>query len=920
MSFESQISQQVANLTNRLNTITQQARKIWELPWQAILNPASKIHVSNSSNESEFITIQQILDAAISFRQNQLLEANVSVDENDVTVDASAKWIINNINYELAADFTENIPYAEEGYTRNDILYADQFNQIHRQAGPETEGVSPTPNTPLNTVLVTEISVTDSTIGYTPPVIGIYPSLQEVLGIGNVSENFPIFFFTTLSDAETVVAAEEIRTQNGDSLVTMKASSLIIENANERMDHLSNSITWTDKATNYISKLWFNRIAPGFAEFNLNPYKAAGSYILATKDEVDLKLNISDYNDRFKGVYVTEAALIAAHPTGTAGDYAQVNETGTTKVVNYNWDAESNVWVIGGSGGSSATNTDMLPEGSSNFYFTTARVLATILSGISFATGTAITAADTVLSAFGKIQKQINDVIDRFSKRKVLTNPATGYTLTLTDADNEIIVHTSNTDFNETIPNNSAVAFPIGTVIESVSTGTGLRTTIPDTGVTLLTSISATSAQYEMRRFIKVDTNTWIIEGNNEQMTKYIPKSLASYTFVLSDAYSNIYDTYASGNNTFTIPLNSTVPFKIGTVINIFVSSRSGTTTINSIAGVTLLDQNGLILRRGGKFALRKVLTDTWIVELGLYGTTFSGTTMTIQNSLMVGAATTTSLTVTNIIPPGGGIFFTGSGTAGLSTNHLNGHRSSSATVYTDKLLFDPTAPGLTYTNTEISNEINATGAANAPGTISRGIYMNPILTSAPDHRALDIKNGSIWLPIISAVTSTYAVKNNDYTVNFTSGTFTATLPTAVGFSGKIYVLKNSGTGLVTIASTAGTIDGATTYILNSKQSITVVSDGANWVILSVVENGAITATLDFPATATGTNSDLTISYPGAVVGDIVVLGIPVASVSASSSFTAFVSATDVVTVRFNNYSVASINPASGTFKVKILK
>lgn len=129
------------------------------------------------------------------------------------------------------------------------------------------------------------------------------------------------------------------------------------------------------------------------------------------QDSLDLKLNISDYNDRFKGVYSTESALSIAHPTANAGDYAQVNEAGSETVINYNWDAEDGIWVEGGSGGSGATNTDMLPEGSSNFYFTTARVLATVITGLSFATGGTIVSTDTVLEAFGKIQKQITDAI-----------------------------------------------------------------------------------------------------------------------------------------------------------------------------------------------------------------------------------------------------------------------------------------------------------------------------------------------------------------------------------------------------------------------------------------------------------------------------------------------------------------------------
>jgi hypothetical protein len=55
--------------------------------------------------------------------------------------------------------------------------------------------------------------------------------------------------------------------------------------------------------------------------------------------------------------------------------------------------------------------TDDVPEGVTNLYFTVARVRATVLTGLSLATNAAITAADTVLSAFGKLQKQTTDLI-----------------------------------------------------------------------------------------------------------------------------------------------------------------------------------------------------------------------------------------------------------------------------------------------------------------------------------------------------------------------------------------------------------------------------------------------------------------------------------------------------------------------------
>lgn len=55
-------------------------------------------------------------------------------------------------------------------------------------------------------------------------------------------------------------------------------------------------------------------------------------------------------------------------------------------------------------------STDDVPEGATNKYSTLSLVMSYVLTGISFASGSAITVADTILSAFGKIQKQINDI------------------------------------------------------------------------------------------------------------------------------------------------------------------------------------------------------------------------------------------------------------------------------------------------------------------------------------------------------------------------------------------------------------------------------------------------------------------------------------------------------------------------------
>jgi hypothetical protein len=92
-------------------------------------------------------------------------------------------------------------------------------------------------------------------------------------------------------------------------------------------------------------------------------------------------------------------------------------------------------------------------------------------------------------------------------------------------------------------------------------------------------------------------------------------------------------------------------------------------------------------------------------------------------------------------------------------------------------------------------------------------------------------EGGSLNLSITN-VTSAYSVTASDYTINC-DGNFTVTLTTAVSIAGRIYVVKNSGLGSITVAAQAGEdIDGSSTQILPSKSSITLQSDGSNWIII----------------------------------------------------------------------------------------
>lgn len=159
-------------------------------------------------------------------------------------------------------------------------------------------------------------------------------------------------------------------------------------------------------------------------------------------------------SSHFKGLHGSLAALQAAHPSAVAGDYADVDAGAGVDVVRYLWDVSDSQWVAQAAAGGSMTpaqvktayesnpdtnaftdaeqaklagiaagatanaNTDSLVEGPTNKYFTEARVRGTLLTGLSLLTGGAIAAADSVLVALGKLQKQISDAVTAIGSKQ----------------------------------------------------------------------------------------------------------------------------------------------------------------------------------------------------------------------------------------------------------------------------------------------------------------------------------------------------------------------------------------------------------------------------------------------------------------------------------------------------------------------
>jgi hypothetical protein len=91
----------------------------------------------------------------------------------------------------------------------------------------------------------------------------------------------------------------------------------------------------------------------------------------------------------------------------------------------YRWSGSAYVQIVASPG-----STDAVPEGSVNKYFTSSRVLNTLLTGIGFLTNTAVLATDTILQGIGKLQAQLNALF------KIPTGGTTG----------QVLAKTSNTD------------------------------------------------------------------------------------------------------------------------------------------------------------------------------------------------------------------------------------------------------------------------------------------------------------------------------------------------------------------------------------------------------------------------------------------------------------------------------------------
>lgn len=95
----------------------------------------------------------------------------------------------------------------------------------------------------------------------------------------------------------------------------------------------------------------------------------------------------------------------------------------------------------------------------------------------------------------------------------------------------------------------------------------------------------------------------------------------------------------------------------------------------------------------------------------------------------------------------------------------------------------------------------------------------------------LDSLESQITTPAYSSKSANYTLTSADFLIEYTSGSYTATLPTAVGIAGKEYEIKNSGTGVITVTGSE-TIDDQASQTLNQYDAMKVMSNGSKWIIV----------------------------------------------------------------------------------------
>ena len=168
--------------------------------------------------------------------------------------------------------------------------------------------------------------------------------------------------------------------------------------------------------------------------------------------------------------------------------------------------------------------------------------------------------------------------------------------------------------------------------------------------------------------------------------------------------------------------------------------------------------------------------------------------------------------------------YITGEGKNVVKTLNISGITSN--TGLTNYLVVDA--------NREVYYQTGSTGGSGTSGSSgSSGTDGTSGSSGIDGTSGSSGSSGSVGSAPYVEKNSNYTLTDNDYTVNCTGGTFTITPQTAVGIVGRIYNIKNTGTGTIIVDGDGiETIDGELTQTVGQWENLQVQSTGIGWIIL----------------------------------------------------------------------------------------
>jgi hypothetical protein len=196
------------------------------------------------------------------------------------------------------------------------------------------------------------------------------------------------------------------------------------------------------------------------------------------------------------------------------------------------------------------------------------------------------------------------------------------------------------------------------------------------------------------------------------------------------------------------------------------------------------------------------------VIGMGSLGGSFSG------SMKMANLTTTTSL-----LPP----------------QYTTAQRSGIASPTDGSLIYNSTQTNLNTYNSGISGweaVVDSDYVQNV-STVTQAQYNalsgGPVATTL--YIITDAPSAGTSIANIASKTGNYTITSSDYCINVTASiNTTITLPSAIGLAGYIFVIKNSGTGIVTVVPASGElIDGSSSMVIGTRyNSMTVMSLGTS--------------------------------------------------------------------------------------------